>query len=57
MWRIISFLVGFTTGFILGASIILLVTPQSGEEVKERFKKEFAAKKSELEAQLIHFQG
>ncbi|NIP28358.1 MAG: YtxH domain-containing protein, partial [Phycisphaerae bacterium] len=57
MWWMINFLRGFVIGGILGASIVLLTTPKSGEEIKELFKKEFEAKKAELESQLINFKA
>lgn len=57
MWRMINFLRGFVIGGVLGASIVLLTTPKSGEEIKELFKKEFEAKKAELESQLITFRA
>lgn len=55
MWRMTNFLRGFVIGVVLGASIVLLTTPKSGEEIKELFKKEFEAKKAELGSQLINF--
>lgn len=55
MWRMVNFLRGFVIGVMLGALIVLLTTPKSGEEIKELFKKEFEAKKAELESQLINF--
>ena len=57
MSRMINFLRGFVIGVVLGASIVLLTTPKSGEEIKELFKKEFEAKKAELESQLINFRA
>lgn len=57
MWRMINFLRGFVIGGVLGASIVLLTTPKSGEEIKELFKKEFESKKTELESQLINFRA
>ena len=55
MGRIINFLIGFVSGVVLGMAIVLLTTPQSGEEIKELFKKEFATKRAELESQLVNF--
>ena len=51
MWRIINFLLGFMVGLLLGAAAIMLITPESGQEVKDLFQKEFKARKAELEKQ------
>ena len=53
MWRLINFLAGFTIGVAIGASLGLLMTPQSGQDLKDLFKKEFEAKRAELEGQFF----
>jgi gas vesicle protein len=53
MWRLINFLFGFMIGAALGAGFMLLTTPQSGEHLKETFRREFASHKAELESKLI----
>ena len=53
MGRMINFLVGFIAGVVIGASVGLLIAPQSGQEIKAIFQKEFVAKKAELEAQFL----
>jgi gas vesicle protein len=40
-------------GAALGAGFMLLTTPQSGEHLKETFRREFASHKAELESKLI----
>jgi len=54
MWRLINFMIGLMIGIVLGAALGLLVTPQSGDKLKQLFQKEFAAKKAEIEAQFFH---
>ena len=53
MWRMINFFAGFIVGIVIGASIGLLVTPHSSQELRTIFQQEFAAKKAELESQLL----
>jgi hypothetical protein len=57
MWRILNFLAGFIIGIMLGASFILISTPQSGKELKEVFRREFATRKAELESKLLQAQA
>lgn len=54
MWRLINFTAGVTIGVVVGVILGLLVTPQSGNELKDLFQKEFAAKKAEIESQFFH---
>lgn len=53
MWRLINFIAGVMIGIVVGAILGLLVTPQSGNELKNLFQKEFEAKKAEIEAQFF----
>jgi gas vesicle protein len=61
--RVMNFIAGFLGGVVLGAIIVLLLTPQSGSElqaeVRARFdsiveegRKAAAARRAELEAKL-----
>ncbi len=63
MKRISNFITGFVFGGVLAASIVLLLTPTSGEELRaqaqervkglqEEIQRAAAARRAELEAQL-----
>ena len=56
MWRILNFLAGLIIGIMLGASFILITTPQSGKDLKEVFRREFETRKAELESKLLQAQ-
>ena len=63
MFAIVRFLFGFVLGAIIGASVVLLTTPRSGQETQETIKQELEmllekgrqasdARKTELEARI-----
>ena len=65
--RVFNFIFGILIGFIIGAAIILLTTPQSGEDVQQGVKNRltdlqdvwqeaFAARKAELESRMVELQ-
>ena len=66
--RVINFIAGFLGGMVIGAAIVLLVTPQSGSDfqtgVKARFdgivdegRRAAAARRAELEARFATLRG
>jgi len=61
--RVLKFLLGLLIGGTIGASLVLLVAPQSGEDTQRKLsekmemlleegKKAFDARRAELEAQM-----
>ncbi len=61
--RFLNFMAGVLIGVFVGASIILLTTPQSGQDTQQQFaerldkllaegKKAFSARKEELETRM-----
>ncbi|MFQ5611029.1 MAG: hypothetical protein ACE5H9_02745 [Anaerolineae bacterium] len=63
MWRAINFVAGFLLGAVLGAAIVVLTTPQSGQDLRAGFQSRFgdlmavgrdaaATRRAELEARL-----
>ncbi len=61
--RALKFLLGILVGSMIGASLVLLVAPQSGEDTQKKVaekmemllaegKKAFEARRAELEAQM-----
>ncbi|MBX7214866.1 MAG: YtxH domain-containing protein [Thermoflexales bacterium] len=68
MGRFFSFLSGAVAGGILGVAAVVMLTPLSGEEVREKLRKEIKAivdegkraanaKQAELERQLADLRG
>lgn len=63
MKRAINFIVGFTFGGLIGATVVMLITPTSGDELRAQFQSRIAelqeevktatsARRAELEEQL-----
>ena len=62
--RVFNFILGILIGIIIGAAVVLLTTPQSGEDVQQGVKNRltdlqdvwqeaFAARKAELESRMV----
>jgi hypothetical protein len=68
MMRVLNFVAGLIIGVIIGAMLILLITPQSGQDLQQRFKdwldsvmnegrKAFEARRVELERRMADIQA
>ncbi|RME42534.1 MAG: hypothetical protein D6796_14275 [Caldilineae bacterium] len=68
MTRLFNFLFGMLLGGIIGASLVLLLAPQSGEQTRQQFRsrweeileegrRAFAARRAELEARMADIQA
>jgi len=68
MTRLFNFLFGLLLGGIIGASVVLLIAPQSGQETQQQFRarwdsileegrRAFAARRAELEARMADIQA
>ncbi len=66
MRKVLAFLFGFAAGALVAGSVVLLITPQSGEEVRSTLRARFdelmeegrqaaETRRRELEAQLAAF--
>lgn len=66
--RELRFLAGFFLGLVLGAAVVMLITPQSGQDMQQKLKAQaepyiaegrraFAARKAELEEKMAHIQA
>jgi len=66
--RMLRFLSGFFVGLILGAAVVMLITPQSGQDMQQKLKaqaepylsegrKAFATRKAELEEKMAKIQA
>ncbi len=67
MGRVLNFTLGLLVGGLVGATVVLLLTPQSGEDLQKRVKEEIdilleegkkasSARKAELEAKMTRIQ-
>jgi len=52
MKRFLSFVLGATIGAVAGATLALLITPYSGEELRAQAREAALAKRAQLEARL-----
>jgi gas vesicle protein len=52
MKRFLSFVLGVTIGAVAGATMALLITPYSGEQLRAQAREAALAKRAQLEARL-----
>ncbi|MEK6255716.1 MAG: YtxH domain-containing protein [Chloroflexota bacterium] len=50
MRRIFSFLMGTTIGALMGVALVIMLTPQSGEDLRENFRERFLKLQNELKS-------
>lgn len=48
MKRAINFIVGFTIGGLIGATVVMLITPTSGNELRAQFQARIAELQEEI---------
>ncbi len=50
MKRAINFIVGFTFGSLIGATVVMLITPTSGNELRGQFQTRIAELQDEVKS-------
>lgn len=50
MKRIFAFIMGTTVGALLGVALVIFLTPQSGEDIRELFRERFLTLQNDLKS-------